>query len=206
MIVAVAALCAVQAALVAALLVQRSRQRRAEYALRASEAARRSSDREAQTLAGRLILSQESERRRIARDLHDNLSQKLALLCIDIECLGTRTPAPAPLAEAVAHLFERAADIAERRPPPVARPPPAEAGNPRPCTRNRKPLPRHVAPMQRADRVPTRSCESARAGGRGAVSIPHFTGGAAECRQAQWRNRGDRAFRRSSIGYPSAHR
>jgi signal transduction histidine kinase len=103
--------CAEQTALVAALLAEKSRRREAERALATSEAARRSSEREAQTLAGRLILSQESERRRIARDLHDNLSQKLALLCMDIDRLAAGASVAA-LAEAVAHLSERAGDIA----------------------------------------------------------------------------------------------
>ena len=35
-------------------------------------------------LAGRVIVSQETERQRIARELHDDLSQKLALLSIDV--------------------------------------------------------------------------------------------------------------------------
>ena len=39
-------------------------------------------------LAGRLIAGQETERHRIARELHDDLSQKLALLTIDIEQLA----------------------------------------------------------------------------------------------------------------------
>ena len=43
-------------------------------------------------LAGRLIASQEAERRRIARELHDDLSQKTALLMMDIERLANRCP------------------------------------------------------------------------------------------------------------------
>ena len=43
-------------------------------------------------LAGRLIASQEAERRRIARELHDDLSQKTALLMMDIELLANRCP------------------------------------------------------------------------------------------------------------------
>jgi signal transduction histidine kinase len=39
------------------------------------------------SLAGRLIASQEMERRRIARELHDDLSQKVALLNIEIDQL-----------------------------------------------------------------------------------------------------------------------
>ncbi|MCH7869689.1 MAG: PAS domain S-box protein [Myxococcales bacterium] len=38
-----------------------------------------------QELSGRLIEAQENERGRIARELHDNLSQKLALLAVELE-------------------------------------------------------------------------------------------------------------------------
>jgi PAS domain S-box-containing protein len=58
--------------------------RQAEDALRRNEAALRASYLEIQDLAGRLIAAQEAERRRIARELHDDLSQKVALLIIDI--------------------------------------------------------------------------------------------------------------------------
>jgi signal transduction histidine kinase len=44
-------------------------------------------------LAGRLIASQEVERRRIARELHDDLSQKLALLMINIDQVAIRVGA-----------------------------------------------------------------------------------------------------------------
>jgi PAS domain S-box-containing protein len=40
------------------------------------------------TLAGRLIVSQEEERQRIARELHDDLSHKIALLNIDVDRLA----------------------------------------------------------------------------------------------------------------------
>ena len=40
-------------------------------------------------LAGRLIASQEAERHRIARELHDDLSQKLAVLTISTDRLST---------------------------------------------------------------------------------------------------------------------
>jgi len=68
--------------------------------------------RETAILADRLIAAQESERRRIARELHDNVGQKLAMLCMEIERLGAPTGvAPAALAEAMAGLSERARDI-----------------------------------------------------------------------------------------------
>ena len=112
MITAVA-VCVAQIALISALLVQRSRRRRAEHALRTTAAALRSSCTDAQHLAGRLITTQESERYRLARDLHDNLGQKLALLCIEIESLGQRTSlSPAEIAASVAQILERATDIA----------------------------------------------------------------------------------------------
>jgi signal transduction histidine kinase len=42
-------------------------------------------------LAGRLIVSQEEERQRIARELHDDLSQKIAVLNIDVDRLSHQT-------------------------------------------------------------------------------------------------------------------
>lgn len=58
-----------QALLIAALLVQRARRRRAE--------------RQAQGLAGRLVTAHEDERRRLARELHDDVTQRLAALAIE---------------------------------------------------------------------------------------------------------------------------
>jgi PAS domain S-box-containing protein len=59
----------------------------------------RASQRELQSLAGRLIEAQEAERRRIARELHDDLSQGLALLAVELDVMARRPPASA--AEAV---------------------------------------------------------------------------------------------------------
>lgn len=43
-------------------------------------------------LSGRLITAQEEERRRIARELHDDLNQRMALLSIELEQLGQKMP------------------------------------------------------------------------------------------------------------------
>jgi signal transduction histidine kinase len=54
-------------------------------ALLRSRARRRQINRELHELSGRLITAQEDERRRVARELHDDVSQRLALLAIELE-------------------------------------------------------------------------------------------------------------------------
>jgi signal transduction histidine kinase len=72
---------AAQAILIGALLVQRERRKRADAALRTSYARVRD-------LGARLLSAQEEERSRIARELHDDVSQRLAILMIDLTHLG----------------------------------------------------------------------------------------------------------------------
>lgn len=55
------------------------------------QSAPRSREGDAHTLASRLIAAQEQERARIARELHDDLSQRLALLSIDLQQLIGQT-------------------------------------------------------------------------------------------------------------------
>ncbi|MCL4787920.1 MAG: hypothetical protein KJ070_14190 [Verrucomicrobia bacterium] len=66
---------------------------------------------EIRELAGRLINAQEDERRRIARELHDDFSQRLALLSVEMELLGSAKlgaePGSAP------HLDEMATRVKE---------------------------------------------------------------------------------------------
>jgi signal transduction histidine kinase len=54
-----------------------------------AEAAIQERERELQKLTGRLILGQEAERRRLARELHDDLSQRLAALAIEVGKMET---------------------------------------------------------------------------------------------------------------------
>jgi len=79
-----------QAALIAGLLIQMSRRRAAERQLRRSQAALRRSYERIRHLGLKLLSAQESERTRIARELHDDISQKLALLSIDLSLLGRK--------------------------------------------------------------------------------------------------------------------
>ena len=65
-----------------------------------------------QALSGRLLSAQEDERRRIARELHDNLSQQLALLSIEIEqAAGESGRSRAALARSLRSLGARTAEI-----------------------------------------------------------------------------------------------
>lgn len=72
--------------------------------LRVSEAA-------ARQLSGRLINAQEDERRRIARDLHDDLSQRLALLSVEVDLINGGAP-DREREERVAHVASAVRDIA----------------------------------------------------------------------------------------------
>ncbi|HEX8030745.1 MAG TPA: ATP-binding protein, partial [Vicinamibacterales bacterium] len=62
----------------------------------------------ARELSGRLINAQEDERRRIARDLHDDLSQRLSLLSVDLHLLNR---APGGPDGAVTELASRVQEI-----------------------------------------------------------------------------------------------
>src|SRR5262249_38906263 len=66
-----------QTALIAGLLVQRGRRRRAEERLIDSQERLRTSYDRIRDLGARLIEAQESERAHIARELHDDVSQQL---------------------------------------------------------------------------------------------------------------------------------
>ncbi len=76
-----------QTGLIIGLLVQAARRKRAEEAVhRSQEELRRSSDR-IRDLGGRLLNAQEAERSRLARELHDDVGQQMALLSMDLQAL-----------------------------------------------------------------------------------------------------------------------
>ena len=76
-LLALVGICAVQALLIAGMIVQRRRRTRTEHRIR----------QELQELTGRLLIAQESERKRIARELHDDFGQNLALLSVEMDIL-----------------------------------------------------------------------------------------------------------------------
>jgi len=88
-IIAIAVVLAAQLMLIAGLLVQRHRRRRAEETTRRSEATLRTSYERIRQLTGRLINAQEAARAGIARDLHDDICQQLVFVSIAVSNLKT---------------------------------------------------------------------------------------------------------------------
>jgi signal transduction histidine kinase len=104
-ILATCLLVALQAAIISALLVQRRQRRRVEVALRESEETARASYHEVRDLAGRLISAREGERTRIARDLHDDIGQRVASLSIGLSRIQRQIPDVAnPVRQSLADL------------------------------------------------------------------------------------------------------
>lgn len=110
-IVAVAAVIVAQVLLIIALLIQRARRRQAEQ--------------EARTLGGRLMTAYEDEGRRIARELHDDVTQQLASLSIEVAALDqlasadARAAAEASIGSALSRLGRDVHALAYRLHPTV---------------------------------------------------------------------------------------
>jgi signal transduction histidine kinase len=83
---------AAQTLLIAGLLIQRRHRREAEERARGSQAALQHSYGRIRDLGSRLLEAQDAERSRIARELHDDISQQVALLSIDLELLSSSVP------------------------------------------------------------------------------------------------------------------
>ena len=81
------ALMLAQMALIGGLLVQRSKRKRAELSLRESQAGLRASYDRIRRLGRHLIRAQETERAHLAREVHDDINQQLAILSMDLDSL-----------------------------------------------------------------------------------------------------------------------
>ena len=77
-----------QSALIGALLIQSRRRKRAEAEVIKNQDELVQSYERIRDLGARLLMAQESERSRVARDLHDDISQQMALLEMDLEQLA----------------------------------------------------------------------------------------------------------------------
>ena len=92
-----AILIVLQAVLIAGLLWQRTRRRRSEEALA--------------DLSGRLIAAHEEERSRIAREVHDDYQQRLALVANDLDVLR-ESPQVLPIDQKLQHLWSEVSELA----------------------------------------------------------------------------------------------
>ena len=109
-ILAAAAVLVAQSFLIAGLLLQRRMRRQAEDHVRRDQEALRGNYERIRDLGARLLQAQDSERSRIARELHDDISQQVALLSINLELLrGAVQPDTEPLA---GEALNRAQDLA----------------------------------------------------------------------------------------------
>jgi signal transduction histidine kinase len=91
-----------QTTLIVGLLVQAARRKRAEEQLRRSQDELRRSSERIRDLGGRLLKAQEAERSRLARELHDDVGQQMALLSMDLQALKMADPAMGGKAETLA--------------------------------------------------------------------------------------------------------
>ncbi len=91
-IVGSASVLLVQTALISALLVSRARQQRAEQSLRESEGRLKVAHATLSSLNRWLIQAQEQERSRVARELHDDVCQRMVLLAIDLQQFADTLP------------------------------------------------------------------------------------------------------------------
>jgi PAS domain S-box-containing protein len=88
--------------------------RRSEDSLRRKERDLRDSQAQLRALAARLITSQEEEASRLARELHDDLNQKLAFLAVEAEMIERRLPESAnAVREGMRSLARRAVEVSE---------------------------------------------------------------------------------------------
>jgi signal transduction histidine kinase len=90
-----------QTMLIAGLLIQRKRRHRAEAELRTKQSELRRSYERNRDMASRLLKAQETERSRIAGELHDDICQRMLLLTIELESLGRAHRYEGPAAEAL---------------------------------------------------------------------------------------------------------
>ena len=107
------ALLLAQTTVIAALVVQRARRRRAELRGDALVAELRVSRDRIHQLAGHLITAQEAERTRIARELHDDVNQKIASLAIGLSRVRRHVVDGGEAANDLSRLQERTAMVAD---------------------------------------------------------------------------------------------
>ena len=121
-----------ETALIGGLIVQLVRRRRAETKEQEATAALRASYERIRDLGGRLLGAQESERSRIARELHDDISQQLSVLALDLDVLShARQDRPDEALKLAREAHARVQELAASVPSAFTPAPPGQA----PCRR-----------------------------------------------------------------------
>ncbi|MDR2549025.1 MAG: histidine kinase [Desulfobulbus sp.] len=106
-IIGVAVLLIVQSLLIIGLVVNLRQRKEAEAALRESQ-------RELQTLAGRLISSQEEELSRLSREFHDDYAQRLAAMAIEAGTLELQAAQNEPIFQSpIGHIKEQLVHLSD---------------------------------------------------------------------------------------------
>jgi len=107
-IIGVVVLLALQTLLIVGLVFNLRQRKKAEAALQDSRS-------ELQSLAGRLISSQEEELSRLSREFHDDYAQRLAALAIETGTLELHSAQlePAPLRDRIGHIKEQVINLSD---------------------------------------------------------------------------------------------
>ncbi len=88
--------------------------RKSDAELETSQRALRHSQLELRALTARLLNAQDEERRRISRDLHDDINQRLAMIVVELESIERRYPAvPESLASRLRSLQDNVTELSE---------------------------------------------------------------------------------------------
>jgi signal transduction histidine kinase len=97
-----------------ALSIEVMERKQAQESLEASRRAIERSQEELRALADRLLVVQEDERRRISRELHDDINQRLAMLAVEVETLEQRLPSsPEQTGRALRAIQDRVVELSE---------------------------------------------------------------------------------------------
>jgi signal transduction histidine kinase len=100
-VIGVLVLCVAEAGLIFGLLFQRAKGRRADEERKRAMEQLRVSHEQQRDLASRLLRAQEVERRRLAREMHDDLTQRLAVMAIEVGKLEQQHNLPGAVAESL---------------------------------------------------------------------------------------------------------
>ena len=87
--------------------------KQAEQNLRVTHQQLERQQQELRSLAAQLLTAQEEERRRISRDLHDDVNQRLALLSLKLQTAEKGLPDSHPVLPMLRELYENVADLSD---------------------------------------------------------------------------------------------